>query len=107
LIEVFPDGSAVHLCKGIVRTGAGTTRPRTPGAAYRYEIQLWATSNVFKAGHRIRLDVSSSEFPAYDLNPNTGERITHAHSAKTVPATQRVFHDELHPSRLILPVIPR
>ncbi|MGY0063846.1 CocE/NonD family hydrolase [Streptomyces sp. LZ34] len=107
LVEVFPDGSAVHVCQGVVRTGHGVTQPRTPGAAYCYEISLWSTSTVFKAGHRIRLDISSSEFPTYDLNPNTGERITHASTAKTVPATQHIFHDELHPSRLILPVIPR
>ncbi|MEU4226979.1 CocE/NonD family hydrolase [Nonomuraea sp. NPDC026600] len=107
LIEVFPDGGAINVCQGVVRTGVGVAQPRTPGAAYRYEIDLWSTSTVVKAGHRIRLDISSSEFPTYDLNPNTGERITHATSAKTVPATQRIFHDELHPSRLILPIIPR
>ncbi|MEV0642392.1 CocE/NonD family hydrolase [Streptomyces sp. NPDC050619] len=107
LVDVFPDGAAVPVCQGVVRTGHGVTQPRTPGAAYCYEIGLWSTSTVFKAGHRIRLDVSSSEFPTYDLNPNTGERITHADSAKTVPATQHVFHDTLHPSRLVLPVIPR
>ena len=107
LIEVFPDGSAVPLCQGIVRTGHGAAHPRTPGTAYCYEISLWSTSSVFKAGSRIRLDISSSEFPTYDLNPNTGNRITHAASERTVRATQHVFHDEAHPSRLILPIIPR
>lgn len=102
LIEVFPDGSAIPLCQGVIRTGA-----RTPNAVYCHEIDLWSTSTVVKAGHRIRLDVSSSEFPTYDLNPNTGERITHDPTGATVPATQHVFHDELHPSRLILPIIPR
>jgi putative CocE/NonD family hydrolase len=105
LIEVFPDGSAIRLCQGIVRTSAGEPRPRVPGAAYRYEIDLTATSIVLKAGHRLRLDVSSSEFPTFELNPNTGSRITH--DATTAPATQHIFHDELHPSRLILPIIPR
>ncbi len=105
LIDVFPDGRAIHLCQGIVRTGVGVARPRTPGAAYCYDIDLWATSVVLKKGHRIRLDVSSSEYPTYDLNPNTGRRITA--DAGVVAATQTVFHDELHPSRLILPVIPR
>ena len=89
-----------------MRTGVGVAHPRTPGAAYCYEIDLWATSVVVKAGHRLQLQVSSSEYPTYDLNPNTGSRITHD-SGETVPATQHVFHDELHPSRLILPVIPR
>jgi putative CocE/NonD family hydrolase len=82
-------------------------RETAPGAVCRYEISLWATSNLFPAGHRIRLDISSSEFPTFDLNPNTGRRITHDASGETVPATQHVFHDEAHPSRLILPVIPR
>ncbi|MFI1029973.1 CocE/NonD family hydrolase [Streptomyces sp. NPDC020951] len=107
LIDVFPDGSAVPVCQGVVRTGHGVKEPRTPGTPYRYEISLWSTSTVFKAGHSIRLDISSSEFPTFDLNPNTGERITHATTDKTVPAIQRVFHDELRPSRLILPIIPR
>ncbi|MFK0283196.1 CocE/NonD family hydrolase [Streptomyces sp. NPDC090499] len=107
LVDVFPDGTAVPVCQGIVRTGHGVTQPRTLGAAYRYEISLWSTSTVFQAGHRIRLDVSSSEYPTYEPNPNTGERITHASDAKTVTATQHVFHDALHPSRLVLPVIPR
>ena len=106
LIEVFADGQSVTLCQGVVRTGVGIAQPRTPGAAYRYEIDLWATSVVVKAGHRLRLQISSSEYPTYDLNPNTGARITHDGSGETVPATQHVFHDELHPSHLALPVIP-
>ena len=100
LIEVFPDGRAVLLCQGVVRTG-----PTTEGD--RHEIDLWATSVVVEAGHRLRLDVSSSDFPLYDLNPNTGARITHDGSGETVQATQHVFHDEQRPSRLILPIIPR
>lgn len=105
-IDVFPDGTAVPLCQGIVRTGVAVDHP-APGEVYRLEIDLWATSNVFGIGHRIRLDVTSSEFPLYELNPNTGKRITHDPTGVTVPATQRVYHDRSHPSRLILPVIPR
>jgi putative CocE/NonD family hydrolase len=75
------------------------------GAAYPYTIDLVATSVVVKAGHRLRLDVSSSEYPTYELNPNTGGRITH--DAATATATQHVFHDALHPSRLVVPIIPR
>jgi uncharacterized protein len=100
LIEVFPDGRAVPLCQGVVRTG-----PTAEGD--RHEIDLWATSVVVEAGHHLRLDVSSSDFPLYDLNPNTGARITHDGSGETVPATQHVFHDERRPSRLVLPIIPR
>lgn len=106
LIDVFPDGRAVPVCQGIVRTRHAVSRPMQPGAAYRFDIDLWATSNVFKAGHRIRLHITSSEFPTYDLNPNTGARITHDASGRTVTAEQRVFHDRMHPSRVTLPVIP-
>jgi putative CocE/NonD family hydrolase len=105
LIEVFSDGTAVPLCQGVVRTSAAEARPGMAGAVYRHEIDLGATSTAVKAGHRLRLDVSSSEFPTYDLNPNTGRRITD--DSETAPASQRVFHDALHPSRLILPIVPR
>jgi putative CocE/NonD family hydrolase len=106
LIDVFPDGEAIPLCQGIVRTGRAVPQPAAPGAVYRYDIDLWATSNLFRAGHRIRLHVTSSEFPTYELNPNTGARITHDPEGRTVAATQRVYHDPTHPSRLVLPVIP-
>ena len=105
LVEIRGDGSNVHLCQGVVRSGAGEAPPPVPGSASRHEIDLVATSVVIRSGHRLRLDVSSSEFPTYELNPNTGHRITH--DSETAPATQHVFHDELHPSRLILPIIPR
>ena len=105
LIEVFADGTASPLCQGVVRTSVGPSRPPEPGAVYPYEIDLGATSVLVKAGHRLRLDVSSSEYPTYEPNPNTGRRITH--DAATVTATQQVFHDALHPSRLILPIVPR
>ncbi|MBL7488484.1 CocE/NonD family hydrolase [Frankia sp. AgB1.9] len=107
LVDVFPDGSAMPLAEGVVRTGVAFTQPPAPETPRRYRLDLWATSNVFKTGHRIRLDVSSSAFPEYELNPNTGQRITEDASGKTVPATQQVHHDGRHPSRLILPVIPR
>jgi putative CocE/NonD family hydrolase len=106
LVDVFPDGTAIPLAEGVVRTGYALRRPPTPGDAYRYNINLWATSNVFKAGHRIRLDVSSSAFPHLELNPNTGTRITHDASGKTIPAIQHIHHSQRHPSRLILPVVP-
>lgn len=107
LIDVFPDGQALPICQGIVRTRYADIHPMQPGAIYRFDIELWATSNVFKEGHQIRLHISSSEFPTYDLNPNTGARITHDASGRTLTAEQRIFHDTMHPSRLILPVIPR
>ena len=105
LIEVFPDGRTVPLCQGVVRTSVGVAHAPLPGAAYRYGIDLGVTSVLVKAGHRVRLDVSSSEYPTYEPNPNTGGRITT--DVETEPATQHLFHDVLHPSRLILPIIPR
>lgn len=104
LVEVFTDRSAIQLCQGIVRSSAGGVRDRLPGAVCRHEIDLAATSVVVKAGHRLRLDISSSQYPTFEINPNTGGRITH--DTETSAATQHVFHDALHPSRLILPIIP-
>ena len=71
---------------------------------YRYEIDLWDTSNVFQAGHCIRLEVSSSNFPRFDRNPNTGHRP--GMDAELAPATQTIFHNGEYPSHLTLPVIP-
>jgi len=72
---------------------------------YAYTIDLWSTSNVFKAGHRIRVEIASSNFPRFDRNPQTGE--TSAETDRLEPALQRVFHDETRPSHIVLPVIPR
>ena len=83
----------------------GKGRADHPGEIYRYEIDLWATSNVFKAGHRIRVYVSSSNFPRFNRNPNTGARNVHAEGM--VKATQTIYHDAAHPSALVLPVVPR
>jgi predicted acyl esterase len=65
---------------------------------------MWATSHVFLPGHRLRVIVTSSDFPRYDRNPNTGESALDA--AVTVPAVQRVFHDAERPSHVLLPVVP-
>ncbi|MGH7916981.1 MAG: CocE/NonD family hydrolase, partial [Candidatus Binataceae bacterium] len=77
----------------------------TPDKVYAYDIDLWSTSYVFKAGHRIRLEISSSNFPHFDRNPNTGHDF--GVDAETVVAHQTVFHDSRYPSHLVLPVIPR
>ena len=77
----------------------------TPGEIYQYTIDMWSTSHVFKAGHRLRLEVSSSNFPRYDRNQNTGHEL--GTSAEFHAANQQVFHDSRYPSHLILPVIPR
>lgn len=109
LVEVHPDGRAMNLCDGIIRARyrAAKEKPAlvTPGAVYPFLIDLWATSNVFKAGHRIRLEISSSNFPHFEPNPNTGHSF--AQDDLLEPAAQEVFHDTRRPSRITLPVIPR
>lgn len=109
LVDVHPDGKAFNLCDGILRARYRNGREQAtllePGKAERFEIDLWVTSNVFKAGHRIRLEVSSSNFPRFDRNPNTGHDF--GADAELVTAKQTVFHDREHPSLLLLPVIPR
>jgi uncharacterized protein len=76
----------------------------SPGQAYPFTIDLWATSNVFRAGHRLRLEISSSNFPRFDRNLNLGQ--PPAEAKDSVTATNTVFHDAAHPSALILPLIP-
>ena len=109
LVDVDPTGYARFLTDGIVRArykdGTQTASPVTPGQVYKYTIDLWATGNVFKAGHRIRLYISSSNFPRFNRNLNTGEDI--AGSSGSVKAHQTIYHDSQHGSALILPVIPR
>jgi putative CocE/NonD family hydrolase len=70
-----------------------------------YEIDMWATSNLFRKGHRIALEVSSSNFPRFDRNLNTGHEL--GADAEMRPAVQTVFHDGERPSRLVLPVVAR
>ena len=90
--------------RGATAARASAPSRIVPGQIETYAIDLWATSNVFKAGHRLRLYVSSSNFPRFDRNLNTGEST--ADSARMVKAQQAVYHDAAHPSALILPVVP-
>ena len=109
LVDVEPCGCARNLTDGIIR--ARYRKPRhtasliEPGRVYRYTIDLWATSNLFKKGHCIRLEISSSNFPRFDRNPNTGGPI--GAEATLVPALQTVHHSSEYPSHLTLPVVPR
>jgi putative CocE/NonD family hydrolase len=108
LVDVSPDGSAINVAEGILRAkyrdSQETPTLLTPGKVYSLAIDLWATSNVFRAGHRIRLEISSSNFPRFDRNLNTGESA--ATSAKWTDATNTILHDAAHPSALLLPVVP-
>ena len=105
LVDVAPDGTAVNLTDGILRAryrnSTAQATPIEPGKIYEYKIDLWSTSNVFLKGHRLRLEVSSSNFPRFDRNLNTAKDA--ATSAEFVKATNTVYHDSEHPSALILP----
>ncbi|MBI5387055.1 MAG: CocE/NonD family hydrolase [Verrucomicrobia bacterium] len=109
LVDVHPDGKAYLLCDGIrrARYRESFTAPTLiePGKTYRYEIDLWVTSNLFKPGHRIRVEISSSNFPRFDRNPNTGHDF--GADAELVKAEQTILHDREHPSHIVLPIIPR
>jgi hypothetical protein len=109
LVDVAADGFAQNLTEGILRavyrTSASAPTPIVPGQVYEYKIDVWSTSNVFLKGHRIRLEVSSSNFPRFDRNLNTGKNA--ADSSDYVKATNTVVHDAEHPSALLLPIVPR
>jgi putative CocE/NonD family hydrolase len=109
LVDVAPDGSAYNVTEGILRAryrnSTAKAEPLEPGKPVEYTIDLWSTATVFLKGHRIRLEVSSSNFPRFDRNPNTGK--TFADSTEFVKATNTVLHDKAHPSALILPVVKR
>ncbi|MGH7865819.1 MAG: CocE/NonD family hydrolase, partial [Candidatus Binataceae bacterium] len=109
LIDVRPDGYAHNIAEGVVRARfrESLSAPTLiiPGKAYEYTIDLWSTSHLFKAGHRLRVEISSSNFPRYDRNPNTGHDFG-VDSELTV-ARQTVLHDVNHSSHVVLPIIPR
>ena len=109
LVDVEPTGYARFLTDGIVRAryrdGPGPRSEVRPGKIYKYSIDLWATGNVFKAGHRIRLYISSSNFPRFNRNLNKGEPMLG--STASVVAHQTIYHDAKNSSALTLPIIPR
>jgi putative CocE/NonD family hydrolase len=111
LVDVHPDGRAMILTEGILRARYRNsfTEPKLlePDAVYELRLDLWATANVFLPGHRIRLEVSSSSFPRFARNSNTGGDIAREPAREYRPAINRIFHDAAHPSRLILPIIER
>ena len=108
LIDVHPNGFAMNVCEGILRARyrKGTDKPEllTPGEVYEFEVDLVGTANVFLPGHRIRIDITSSHFPQFDRNPNTGEPF--GTSAKVRVAQQTIFHTAQRASHILLPVVP-
>lgn len=109
LVDVHPSGFCQRLTDSMIRAryreGTDEARLMEPGTVYEFRIDLWNVSQVFAAGHRLRLEVSSSAFPKFDRNLNTGEDI--ASGTRMERAENRVWHDPAHPSRLVLPFVPR
>ena len=115
LVDVYPPtkdfahGFDLLIGDGIVRgrfrESLQAEKLMEPGKVYPFTIKLYPTSNVFKKGHRIRVDISSSNFPRFDVNPNTGEPLNQ--HRRTVVATNTLYHDATRPSHLVLPVIPK
>ncbi len=109
LVDVHPDGKAFNLADGIIRgryrESLSRQVPIEPGRIYEYTIDLWSIAICFPAGHRIRLEISSSSFPQFDRNPNTGHPF--GQDAELRIAKQTIFHDACHPSRLHLPVLTK
>ena len=105
----YPDGFALNLTDSIIRARyrESWTEPTLlePGQVYEFVFQLYPTSNVFKAGHSIRVDISSSNFPRFDVNPNTGGPL--GVDRRFELAHQTIYHDAQHPSHIILPLIER
>ncbi len=109
LVDVHPDGYAHNVIDRIVRAryrngSKSVADPIIPNVPYSYEFRVGNTATMFKAGHRIRLEISSSNFPHYQRNLNTGD--SNESTSVTVQALQTIFHDDAHPSALVLPIVP-
>jgi hypothetical protein len=109
LVDVGPNGYAQNLTDGILRARFRNSLENPelmrPAEIYRFNIDLWATSNVFKAGHRLRVDITSSNFPRFARNLNTGGDL--AGDARMVQATNTIYHDTQHPSAIVVDLVPR
>lgn len=105
----FPEGVELNIGDSIVRARYRDSMEKAtlmkPGQIYKFRIELYPTSLVFAKGHRIRVDISSSNFPRFDVNPNTGEPLNQ--NTSTAVATNTIYHDAEHPSNISLPVIPQ
>ena len=104
----FPDGFSQNISDSIIRARYRNSRDRAellqPGKIHEFEIVMYPTSNVFGEGHRIRLDVSSSNFPRFDINPNTGKPL--GRDRRIAAAENAIYHDPDRPSHIVLPIIP-
>jgi putative CocE/NonD family hydrolase len=107
LLDVHPDGKAYPMAEGILRARfrEGLDKPAllTPGQAYRYSIDMVGTALVFQPGHRVRVDVTSSNFPQFDRNLNTGDPLGKGTQPRV--AQQTIHHSASRPSAIILPVV--
>jgi putative CocE/NonD family hydrolase len=107
LVDVFPDGYARNLTDGILRLryrkSLERAEPVLPGEVYQITLDAGIASNEFLKGHRIRVEISSSNFPRFDRNPNTGAPV--AGETRLLKANQTIYHDRQHPSRLVLMVM--
>jgi putative CocE/NonD family hydrolase len=103
----FPRGFEMNLTDGILRAryrnAPQAPELLTPGAIYPLVLQPFPTANVFKAGHRIRVDISSSNFPRFDVNPNSGEPL--GRDRRIVVADNTIYHSAAYPSHIVLPII--
>jgi len=108
LCDVWPDGQSMSVCDGVLRARYRNSLEREelliPGQIYRFEVDLWATAQVFQAGHRLRVQVTSSDFPWYDRNLNTGGPF--GEEVRGQVAVNTVFHDAMRPSHVVLPLAP-
>jgi putative CocE/NonD family hydrolase len=106
LCDVFPDGRSIQVVDGILRARYRKSREKArllrPGKVYRFDLDLWPTAWRFAAGHRLRVAVTSSNFPRFDRNLNTG--LNPAIAGEMAVAVNMVYHDRKHPSRLVLPI---
>jgi putative CocE/NonD family hydrolase len=107
LVDVFPDGRAINVSNGILRASSRNSlerrEPIEPGKVYAYTFESSATSNLFDVGHQIRVEISSSNFPHYDRNLNTGHSL--GSDTEMVVARQTVHHSATYPSQILLPVM--
>jgi hypothetical protein len=105
LCDVYPDGHSMLVADGILMARHRNKELLTPGEIYEFEIDLWSTAIVFNKGHRIRVSVTSSNYPRFERNPNTGEPF-HRNTTYVV-AENTIYHDVDHPSHIILPIIKK